>query len=451
MTPSGKETDGQVTPDAKLTPPNGKFDAIVVGGGPAGLSAAYTLADGGASVVVIERGDWPGSKNMMGGLIFSQPTSCVVPDFWKEAPLERHITRREMWLTTGDSVIKAAYESTDFGAEPYNSFSVFRSRFDKWLASQAAAKGAVIITETLVEDLLWDGGRVIGVRTGRPQGDLEAGVVILAEGVNPFLAEKAGLSQGVKPEAVAVAVKEVLALPKEKLEDRFSLNPDAGAAFEVVGEITGGIPGTGFIYTNRDTVSIGVGVILRDMVDRAGAAYTLLERFKSQPQVRRLIDGAGRREYAAHLIPEGGYRGRPSLYGDGVLVAGDAASMVNAVFSEGANLALLSGRMAAETVLQARESGNYHREALSGYGRMIGKSIIRKDLKTFEGMTPLLSSHKHFFSLYPQLASAAVKEMLTVDSLSKADKMHLITKLARSQMPARRLIKDLWDGWRAIS
>ena len=74
-----------------------------------------------------------------------------------------------------------------------------------------------------------------------------------------------------------------------------------------------------------------------------------------------------------------------------------------------------------------------------------------KDLKTFEGMTQLLSSHKHFFSLYPELASAAVKEMLTVDSLTKADKLHLITKLARSQMPTRRLIKDLWDGWRAFS
>ena len=432
-------------------PSTGKIDAIVVGGGPAGLSAAYTLADGGASVVVIERGDWPGSKNMMGGLIFSRPTSRVVPDFWKEAPLERHINRREIWLATGDSVLKAAYESTDFGAEPYNSFSVFRSRFDKWLAAQASAKGAVIITETLVEDLLWDGGRVTGVHTGRPEGDLEAGVVILAEGVNPFLAEKAGLSQGVKPEAVAVAVKEVLALPREKIEDRFNLDTDSGAAFEVVGEITGGFTGTGFIYTNRDTVSIGVGVILKDMVDRAGSVYSLLERFKGQPQVRRLIDGAGRREYSAHLIPEGGYRGMPKLYGDGVLVAGDAAGMVNAVFSEGANLALLSGMMAAETVLRARQYGDYSREALSYYGELIGRSIIMKDLKTFEGMAPLLSSHRHFFSLYPELASAAVKEMLTVDSLSKADKMHLITKLIRSQRPTRKFLKDIYDGWRAIS
>src|SRR5665811_520843 len=429
----------------------GRFDAIIVGGGPAGLSAACTLADGGARVVVIERGDWPGSKNMMGGLIFSQPTSQVAPEFWKKAPLERHITRREMWLATGESVLKAGYESTDFGAEPYNSFSVFRSRFDKWLAGEARAKGAIIITETLVEDLLMEGDRVVGVRTGRPEGDLEADVVILCEGVNPFLAEKAGLSKGVKPESVALAVKEVLALPKEKLEDRFSLDEGNGAAYEVVGEITAGIPGTGFIYTNRDTVSIGVGVILKDMVDQAGEAYALLERFKAQPQVRRLIQGASPREYAAHLIPEGGYRGMPKLYGNGVLVVGDAAGMVNAAFTEGANLALLSGRMAAQTVLKARDCGSFEALTLSHYGELLKRSVIMKDLKSFQNVTPFLSSHPHFFTMYPELASAAVKELLTVDSLSKADKLHLIIKLVRSQRPARKLMKDLYDSWRTFS
>ncbi|MHB9111082.1 MAG: FAD-dependent oxidoreductase [Thermoleophilia bacterium] len=436
---------------ANMPTTSNRFDAIIVGGGPAGLSAACTLADGGARVAVIERGDWPGSKNMMGGLIFSQPTAQIAPEFWKKAPLERHITRREMWLTTGESVLRAAYESTDLGAEPYNSFSVFRSRFDKWLAGEARAKGAIIITETLVEDLLMEGDRVVGVRTGRPEGELEADVVILCEGVNPFLAEKAGLSKGVKPESVALAVKEVLALPREKLEDRFNLEEGNGAAYEVIGEITGGIPGTGFIYTNRDTVSIGVGVILKDMVNHTQEAYALLERFKAQPQVQRLIHGASPREYAAHLIPEGGYRGMPKLHGNGVLVAGDAAGMVNAVFTEGANLAVLSGRMAAETVLRARECGSFEAITLSHYRDQLEKSIIMKDLKTFQHVTPFLSSHPHFFTMYPELASAAVKELLTIDSLSKANKMHLIIKLVRSQRPARKLMKDLYDAWRSFS
>jgi len=432
-------------------PVDGNFDAIVVGGGPAGLSATYTLAGGGARVALIERGDWPGSKNMMGGLIFSQPTSEVVPGFWKQAPLERPVTRREMWLTTGDSVLKAAYESDDFGAEPYNSFTVFRSRFDKWLAGEARAKGAVIITETLVEDLLWENGRVVGVRTSRPEGDLEADAVIIAEGVNPFLTEKAGLSRGVKADSMALAVKEVLALPKEKIEDRFNLNEGTGAAYEVVGEITGGTPGTGFIYTNKDTVSIGVGIILKDLVTRAGAAYALLERFKAQPQVQRLIAGASPREYTAHLIPEGGYQGMPRLYGNGVLVAGDAASMVNAVNTEGANLALLSGRMAAQTVLRAMDCGSFESLTLSHYGDLLNNSLVIKDLKQYQKVTPFLSSHPHFFSLYPELASAVLKEFLTVDSLSKADKLHLITRLVRSQQPTKKLLKDLYDTWKALS
>jgi len=432
-------------------PVSGRFDAVIVGGGPAGLAAAYVLAEGKARVAVIERGDWPGSKNMMGGLIFTEPTAQVVPDFWKDAPLERHVTRREMWLTTGDSTLKAAYESSDFGVEPYNAFSCFRSRFDKWLAAQARAKGAVIITETLVEDLLWEHGRIAGVRTSRPEGDLEADVVILAEGVNPFLTEKAGLSKGVRPEALALGVKEVLALPREKIEDRFNLDSGSGAACEIVGEITAGIPGTGFIYTNKDTISIGVGVILKDMVDRAGSAYSLLERFKEQPQVKRLIDGASPREYLAHLIPEGGYHGMPKLFGDSVLVAGDAAGMVNAVNTEGANLALLSGMMAARTVLHAKACGNFDSYNMSRYHEQVQSSIIAKDLKLYENVTPFLSAHPHFFSLYPELASAAVKEFLTVDSLSKADKLHLITRLVRSQRPTRRFLKDLYDGWKVFS
>ena len=442
MNPATREVKHRTTPS--------RFEAIIVGGGPAGLAAAITMAAAGLKVAVIERGDWPGSKNIMGGLIYSHPTSQIVPDFWKEAPLERHVVRQDLWMTTADSTLKASYETTDFALEPYNSFTVFRSRFDKWMAEQARAKGAYIINETLVEDLLWESGKVIGVRTGRPQGDLEGDVVILAEGVNRFLTEKAGLGEKTRPAAVALAVKEVLALPKDKIEDRFNLEDGTGAALEIVGDITGGLPGTGFIYTNRDTISIGVGVILKGLVDKVGEAYELLERFKRQPQIKRLIDGAGPREYGAHLIPEDGYRDMPQLYGDGVLVAGDAAGMVNAVFTEGANLALLSGRMAAETVIRANELGSFNAETLSYYGKRLEKSLVIKDLKQFQDAAPFLSSHAHMFNLYPEIVSAAMKEFLTVDSLSKADKIHLIMKLFRSQVPTRRLVRDMYDAWRAI-
>ncbi len=428
-----------------------RFDAIVVGGGPAGLSAAYIMSGAGLNVACLERGDWSGSKNMMGGVIFSRPAGTVVPDFWKEAPLERHVTRREMWLATADSAIKASFETTDFAREPYNSFTVYRSRFDKWLAAQAAAQGAYMVTETLVEGLLWEGGRVIGVRTDRPQGDLEADVVLLAEGVNSFLTEKAGLGPGPEPQSLALAVKEVLALPREKIEDRFDLETGAGASVEIVGETTGRLPGTGFIYTNRDTISIGVGVLLNRLIESDAEAYTILEQFKQQPQVRRLIQGASVREYAAHLIPEGGYCKMPRLFGDGVLVAGDCAGMVNAINSEGANLAMLSGRMAAETIIEChREGCGFDGPSLKRYRDRLEKSLVLKDLKKYEGATPFLQKHQEIFNLYPELLAALAREFFTVDDLSKADKERLLMRLFRSQVPVREVLKMAYDAWRSL-
>ena len=437
--------------DGKRRPAPSRFGAIVVGGGPAGLAATYTLAGAGVDVACLERGDWSGSKNMMGGLIFSQPTAKVFPNFWHEAPLERHVTRRDMWLATGDSAMKVSFESTDFGAEPYNSFTVYRSRFDKWLSRRAVEAGAWMIPETLVESLLWEDGRVIGVRTGRPGGDLEADVVIIAEGVNHFLAEAAGLAAGPpKAETMALAVKEVLALPRDRIEDRFDLDRGAGAAIEIIGETTGGLPGTGFIYTNRDTISVGVGVLLDSLVGSTREAYSLLDNFKQQPQVRRLIQGAGLREYSAHLIPEGGFRYMPKLFGDGVLVAGDAAGMVNAINSEGANLALLSGQMAAQTVLSCREEGRFDAAALGRYRAMLENSLVLKDLRKYSSATNFLSSHQHLFGLYPELLASLAREFLTVDNMSKADKERLLARLFRSQVPVRSLIKDFYQAWRDL-
>jgi electron transfer flavoprotein-quinone oxidoreductase len=140
----------------------------------------------------------------------------------------------------------------------------------------------------------------------------------------------------------------------------------------------------------------------------------------------------------------------PALYGDGVLVAGDAAGMVNAVFTEGANLALLSGRMAAQTVLRASDFGDYSRGTLAHYAALLERSLVMKDLKQYQNVTHFLSSHKHFFSLYPEVASASIKEFLTVDTLSKADKHQLILKLVKSQRPTRAMLKDVYDAWRAI-
>jgi electron transfer flavoprotein-quinone oxidoreductase len=296
------------------------FDVIVVGGGPAGLSAAISAARGGMKTVVIERGDYPGTKNVMGGILYTNATDMVVPEFWKDAPLERPIIEQRFAMLSGDETIMAGYRDPAWAAEPYNAHSVLRVPFDRWLAKQAEKAGAMIITETLVVDLLYQDDAVVGVRTGRAEGDLGAKVVILAEGVNNFIAVKAGLAKPLKPDIVAVTVKEVIALPKETIEDRFCLEEGEGATIELYGDSTAGMMGVGFIYTNKESISLGVGAILEPLIRNRWTPNDLIENMKAKPYVKRLLRGGETKEYLAHLIPEGGYKHVPKLYRQGVMV-----------------------------------------------------------------------------------------------------------------------------------
>jgi electron transfer flavoprotein-quinone oxidoreductase len=195
-----------------------------------------------------------------------------------------------------------------------------------------------------------------------------------------------------------------------------------------------------------------VGVLLNSLIDSDAEAYTILEQFKQQPQVRRLIQGASAREYSAHLIPEGGCRKMPHLLADGVLVAGDAAGMVNAINSEGANLALLSGKMAAESIIECRAEGcGFDAAALERYRTRLRRSLVIKDLKKYENATPFLESHREIFNLYPELIASMAREFFTVDNLSKADKERLLVKLFRSQVPVRQVVRLAYDAWRSLA
>ncbi len=325
-----------------------KFDAIVVGAGPAGLSAAITMADQGLSVIVIERGDYPGAKNVMGGILYSNPTAQIFPEFWKEAPLERPITEENYWFLTGESVTKFGHRNQRYAEEPYNAFSVFRAHFDKWMGEKLKAKGGLLICETVVEDIIEKDGKVIGVKCGRAEGDIFADVVIVAEGVNSMLTQKALKMQkmNMKEDYLAVAVKEVIYLDEEKIEDRFALEKGFGATIEVIGDSTKGMVGTGFIYTNKESISIGTGALMSQLIKSKMSPNDLLESFKNNPMVKPLIRGGETKEYAGHMIPEGGYNAMPKLYGNGVLVAGDAAQMVNGLHREGSNMAMISGKLA---------------------------------------------------------------------------------------------------------
>lgn len=427
-----------------------RFDAVVVGAGPAGTAAAYTLAKAGAKVGLIERGVYPGAKNVMGGILYRQPVDAVIPGFWKEAPLERHIIEQQYWTLSPESMTAVKHRDPRFGKEPYNRFSVLRAKFDAWFARQADEAGAYLLTKTVVEDLLIRGGRVVGVRTDRPDGELLADVVVLADGVNSLLAKKLGLRKKIDTEHVALAVKGIVSLPRETIESRFGLEKDEGAAIDIYGEMAPG-QGAGFIYTNKDSLSVGLGVVLKDIVAHRARPYELLENMKNHPAVRPLLAGGKLLEYMAHLIPEGGYRAMPKLYGAGVLVVGDAAMMVNGFHREGSNLAMTSGKLAAETILWARDRNDFSEAALSRYERVLRESFVLKDLKKYKNLPGFTAARPHLFSVYPRMLNDSASEFITVDSMPKREKHR---KIRREIVGARRSLfkvaADIIRGIRAF-
>ncbi len=428
-----------------------KFEVIVVGAGPAGLSCAHLLAKEGVNVAVVERGDFPGSKNVMGGVLYTQPTAEIFPEFWKEAPLERHIVETQAWVLTERAAFKAAHRHEDFDQEPYNAFSVFRARFDKWMASKVREAGALIIPETVVESAIMEDGKVVGVHTGRPDGDLYADVVVAADGVNSLLAQKAGLREEIPPSEAALGVKEVIALPRESIEDRFNLTGDQGATIELYCDASWGMVGTAWIYTNRDSLSIGVGTLVSQLVERGIQPNDMLEHFKSHPMVAPLLEGGETREYLAHLIPEGGLHGMPKLSAHGMLVVGDAAMLVNSMHREGSNLAMTSGKLAAEAILRASQWGEFSAESLAYYDQLLRDTYIYKDLYKYRNMGRFFETHPEFFTLYPDFLNEAAREMLTVDGLPKRNKQRKIFWDAMRRRTPWRMAIDFFKAWRSIA
>ena len=357
----------------------------MVGAGPAGNAAAYTLAKGGLKVLQIERGEYPGAKNVQGAILYADALEKLIPDFRDDAPLERHVVEQRIWMMDDTSHTGMHYRSDDFNEERPNRYTILRSQFDRWFSSKVREAGAILLCETTVTELLKDSkGRVIGVLTDRHGGPILADVVVLSEGVNGLVGQRSGLREELKPKTVALAVKETHFLPQEVVENRFNLTGDAGVVIEAMGTITKGMTGTAFIYTNRESISVGIGCMVSDLADAGVKPYTLLDSFKRHPSVAPLIAGSEVKEYAAHLIPEGGYNAMPEIFGEGWVVAGDAAHLVNAVHREGSNLAMTSGRIAGETIVWLKRRREPTTAAnLAEYRRRLEDSFVLKDMKKY--------------------------------------------------------------------
>jgi len=345
-------------------------DCIVVGAGPAGSAAALQLARDGLDVVLLERGNRPGEKNVMSGVLIADKLYELVPDFEDRAPLQRRITSGyTIHYLTADAVLSlpTLRDYRHDSSQPLY-FTVFRSEFDAWFAEEAVDAGSELFTATLVEDLLWESGRVAGVRTRR--GDLRARVVIGADGVNSTVAEKSGLRPRLAPAEASLITREILDLPAEVIEERFALQPGEG----VLSLFTGVVPGVDGregvyyteLYTNRDSLSLTTEARLDTLQACGVPAYEVLAARERHPYIARLIEGATLREYQAHLIPWGGVKDLGCLCGHGVLLAGDAGKFTT---KEGVGSwpAMASGAAAARAVKCARERGDFSRGTLSAY------------------------------------------------------------------------------------
>ncbi|PYZ93899.1 FAD-dependent oxidoreductase [Salipaludibacillus keqinensis] len=427
-----------------------KFDVIVVGAGPAGTSCAYTAAQKGLKVLLIERGEYPGSKNVMGGILYRKQLEEIIPEFWHEAPIERPVVEQRFWFLDKESMVTTSYKGLEWAKEPYNNFTVLRAKFDKWFAEKAVEQGALLINETVVTECIVEDGKVVGVRTDRPDGDVYADVVVLADGVNSLLAKQLGFHKEWKPNEVALTVMEVLKLPSKTINERFNVQNNQGVSVEMFGDATHGLLGTGFIYTNKDSINVGVGTTLSSMIKKKLKPYDLLEHVKNHPMIQPYVEGGETLEYLAHLIPEGGYNTVPKLVGDGVIVTGDAAQFVNAIHREGSNMAMSSGKIAAETIAKAKETGDFSERSLDSYRTEIYDSFIGKDLKKYKDAAHTFEENPQYFQEYVPLMNQAMNTFFTVDGTPKWDKQKKIIAKMTAGRGKIGLAKDMYKAWKAV-
>lgn len=427
-----------------------KFDVIIVGAGPAGSACAYTLAKAGLNVIMFERGEYPGSKNVMGGVLYRKMLDDIIPGFYKEAPIERPVVEQRFMMMDKESALTVSYKGLEWEKEPYNCFTVLRAKFDQWFAGKAVEEGALLINETVVTECIVEDGRVVGIKTDRPDGDVYADVVVLADGVNSLLAKSLGFHKEFRPDEVALATMEVLKLDKKIIEDRFNLERDQGCTIEIFGDATKGILGTAFLYTNKDSLNIGVGTLLSGLIKHKIKPHELLDYVKQHPMIRPYLQGSEQQEYLAHLIPEGGYHSMPKVVGNGVVVVGDAAQLVNAIHREGSNLAMTSGVLAAETILIAKQMNDFSENMLDTYRMKLMDSFVGKDMKKYKDATHHFDKFPQYFEKYIPMINQAASKMFTVDGTPKREKQKAIIREIGGIGDKVKLARDVIRAWRVV-
>jgi electron-transferring-flavoprotein dehydrogenase len=371
-------------------------DVLIVGGGPAGLSAALRLAElqtaGGEplSIALLEKAREPGAHLLSGAVLDPRALVELVPDFRAAgAPLEAEVVADQVHALTAGSRI--ALPITPPPLRNHGNFIISLNRFGRWLSTRVEAAGVDVFTGFPGTEVLFDGDRVVGVRTGdrgigrdgkakdafEPGVDIHAKVTIFCDGVRGNLTKqllmRLPLAEGREPEQYAIGIKELWEIPPERLA--------AGTVIHTLGyplrmEEFGGA----FIYAmpgGRVSLGLVVGLDYRDpMFD----PYTAFQQLKQHPFVADLLRGGQRVKYGAKALPEGGWHTIPRSWMDGALIAGDAGGYMNSFRLKGIHLAMKTGMLAAETALEAVRSGDTSGSNLKAYEDRINASWVRDEL-----------------------------------------------------------------------
>lgn len=422
-----------------------QFQCIVVGGGFAGCAAAIRLAQKGIKTLLVERADEGGAKNLSGGILWGDDLAQILPDWRATMPVERPVSNKKVgFLSENGPAFVIDYHDPSLKTQTVG-YAVLRAKTDKWMVEQARKAGATVIMGVNVEALHKTNGRVTGVWQG---GEVTtADVVIVADGANSRLTLQGDLRHGDKKldmDHYALGVKEVLKLPKGTLEDRFCIGPDGGMAGEFVLGRSDGVLAGGFLYTNQDTLSLGVVINLRTMKDQGElTTHDVVEQFRQHPYIASLTKGAELVEYGAHLVPEGGYVALSELYGDGVLVAGDAAGFCfsNGIVIQGMNYAVRSGIAAADAVVHAVSKGDFSAVTLSRYEGLLEQDGTMGDFRRFKNVSKFLWNPR-LFQKYPDFLASVFKSLLVAEGPKKKMRDHVRAAMKANGIKATDLMAD---------
>ncbi|MDR1188499.1 MAG: FAD-dependent oxidoreductase [Bifidobacteriaceae bacterium] len=428
-------------------------DVIVVGAGVAGCVTAYLLAERGHEVVLIERGEVPGAKNLSGGVLYCHGLGQVFPDFLAEAPVERRVIRNQLCFLNADSSVAVDYRDERL-AVPGNAVTVLRARLDTWLADRCEEAGAMLMAGVRVDGLVTEtvgaGSRVVGVRSG--EDVLRARVVVAADGVNSFLAREAGLRRQAEHRELGVGVKCVVALPRQAIEERFGLTGDEGAALALVGDCTQGVAGGGFLYTNAESLSVGVVLRLDNLLAKGKSSAEIMAHAIGHPFVAPYLRDGEILEYGCHLVAEGGLAAVGRLTTDGLVVVGDAAGLTlnTGLTVRGMDLAVASGVAAAEGIAAALATGDVSAGGLGAYERALWRSSAGADMRTY-ARAPRFLECERMYGAYGELVADVMHGVFDLDGRPRR-RLTAVARsaLRRSPVGAASLVGDVLAGARAL-